>query len=194
MVFGFSKCQTVVAISLPISLVLLAAYPAAPLADVLVDDADTQGLQLLQRKASKVLNKSAVDDVTPQMVQFENQITKVLAATNVTTQQCMSPYAACCYVQPFVTGFGWYGMSALLLGYILVSSGKADGEALWFQLLNISGSTGVGSVCFCQQAWPGLGLEVAWSVIAVFFIVKAIYVKQAPVSSCGDDGAPEIAG
>ncbi len=72
----------------------------------------------------------------------------------------------------FATILGWFGMSLIILAYVLVSTKKLDGDSSTYQLINLVGACGVGVNVFFQHAWPALALEVVWGMIAVFILLK----------------------
>ena len=61
---------------------------------------------------------------------------------------------------------GWYGMLAIV-GTYLASSHEWMEQGTVYQLLNVSGATGVGLVCWRRRAWQALTLEVVWAVVGL---------------------------
>jgi hypothetical protein len=71
--------------------------------------------------------------------------------------------------------FGWYGMSAIVLAYALVSFSVLSSESLWFQLLNASGALGLVAVSFSKKAYqPGV-LNIIWTTIAIVAIIRIVF-------------------
>jgi len=61
---------------------------------------------------------------------------------------------------------GWYGTLAIV-GTYLASSHDWMEQGVLYQLLNITGATGVGLVCWRRRAWQALSLEVVWAVVGL---------------------------
>lgn len=75
----------------------------------------------------------------------------------------------------WINVFGWYGMSAIVLAYALVSFSVLSSENIWFQLLNASGALGLVTVSFSKKAYqPGV-LNIIWTVIAIVAIIRIIF-------------------
>ncbi len=69
---------------------------------------------------------------------------------------------------------GWYGMTAILLAYALVSFNFLSTSNLIFQLLNLTGAGGVAFISFKKNAYqPGL-LNIAWAIIAMLAIIRLL--------------------
>ena len=67
---------------------------------------------------------------------------------------------------------GWYGTSAILLAYFLISFEFLDSQSLVYQLLNFTGAASVGLTVFIKKAWQALTLEVVWALVAFIAIVR----------------------
>ena len=63
---------------------------------------------------------------------------------------------------------GWVGAIALLIGYGLLSSGKADSKSSIYQVLNALGSLLLGANAVAHSAYPLVGINVVWFVIAIW--------------------------
>ncbi len=70
--------------------------------------------------------------------------------------------------------FGWYGVGAILLAYALVSFGLLDGESFGYQVLNLTGASGVMVVSFVRRAYQPVVLNAVWSGIALVAILKVV--------------------
>ncbi|MCR4395641.1 MAG: hypothetical protein NUW07_02785 [Candidatus Saccharicenans sp.] len=68
---------------------------------------------------------------------------------------------------------GWLGALMLLLAYTLVSSRKLAGDSLTYQLLNLAGSSCLLWNAFHFGAYPSVGVNSIWIVIALFTIFKS---------------------
>jgi hypothetical protein len=71
-------------------------------------------------------------------------------------------------------GVGWVGAGLLMLGYWLVSTRRADGEGLPFQLVNIGGAVGLGIAAVGGRVWSSAALNAAWSAIGVVIVVRIV--------------------
>ena len=68
---------------------------------------------------------------------------------------------------------GWLGALMLLLAYILVSSRRLAGDSLAYQLLNLAGSGCLLWNAYHFGAYPSVGVNSIWIVIALFTIIKS---------------------
>jgi hypothetical protein len=69
---------------------------------------------------------------------------------------------------------GWIGAITVLLAYALVSLGKLTGDAIPYQLLNLTGAGLLLLNSFYYGALPSVGVNVVWISIAVLAIVKGL--------------------
>ncbi len=67
---------------------------------------------------------------------------------------------------------GWVGATLVVVAYLLVSNKKVIGNNFWYQVMNLIGALGVGINAFHKQAWPSLGIQVVWAVIAVITLIQ----------------------
>jgi len=68
---------------------------------------------------------------------------------------------------------GWGGTGAILLAYLLVSTGKILSNSRKYQLLNLFGAIGIIINSGIHGATPSVGLNVVWLLIALYGLVKA---------------------
>lgn len=68
---------------------------------------------------------------------------------------------------------GWIGTSAILLAYLLVSTGKLKSDSKKYQLLNLFGAIGIIINSGIHGAIPSVGLNIVWLLIAFYGLVKA---------------------
>jgi len=66
---------------------------------------------------------------------------------------------------------GWYGMTATLAAYFLISYALI-GPGLLFQVLNLTGAGGLALISLRKKAYPVLALDIVWMFIALIAIVK----------------------
>ncbi|MEJ2208509.1 MAG: hypothetical protein P8129_05660 [Anaerolineae bacterium] len=62
---------------------------------------------------------------------------------------------------------GWLGAVALLSAYALVSAKKLEGDSLRYQALNLLGGGLLIVNSFYYGAYPSVGVNVIWIVIAI---------------------------
>jgi hypothetical protein len=62
---------------------------------------------------------------------------------------------------------GWFGSEALLLAYILVSSGRLGGKSAGCNGINIIGGALLSYGSWVRAAWPSVTLNLIWIVIGV---------------------------
>jgi hypothetical protein len=67
---------------------------------------------------------------------------------------------------------GWGGAVLLLAAYALVSTRKIEGDAVAYQLLNLTGGALLIVNSFYYGAFPSVGVNVVWIGIAVFAIAR----------------------
>ena len=63
---------------------------------------------------------------------------------------------------------GWAGVGLLLAAYALVSAKKLAGDALLFQGMNMLGGALVLVNSFHYRAFPSVGVNVVWILIALW--------------------------
>ncbi len=72
----------------------------------------------------------------------------------------------------FIQTIGWIGTFLIVFAYFLVSFKRIGAVDPRYQWMNLIGSAAVGVNVFHQQAWPAVGLEIIWAVIAVLALIK----------------------
>lgn len=69
-------------------------------------------------------------------------------------------------IQGFTEAFGWYGAVALVLAYLLVSFDVLSSQSAAYQLLNLTGATGIFVVSASKRAHQPAAVNFVWAVIA----------------------------
>lgn len=69
---------------------------------------------------------------------------------------------------------GWVGAALILIAYFLVSTKKISPVSKGFQLLNLFGAIGIVINSLHYKAFPSAGLNIAWTVIAIYGLKKAL--------------------
>ena len=60
---------------------------------------------------------------------------------------------------------GWVGASLILLGYLLISTGKLTGQSVAYQSINVVGAAGFIINGWWHGAVPSAALNVVWMLI-----------------------------
>jgi len=72
----------------------------------------------------------------------------------------------------FIDILGWIGAIEVIIAYVLVSSGKMTGESIIYQLLNLTGAVLLIVQTLYKQAYPSAFVNIIWTIIAAYSIVK----------------------
>lgn len=72
---------------------------------------------------------------------------------------------------------GWYGMTAIVMAYALVSFQAISSAGWLFQILNLTGSIGIIVISTIKKVRQSVMLNVFWAIIAVVALVRLI-IKQ----------------
>ena len=72
----------------------------------------------------------------------------------------------------FLELFGWYGMIAIIGAYALVSFSLMQSDSVYYQLLNLTGATGVAIISFSKKAYQPAALNLIWTIIAALALAK----------------------
>lgn len=74
---------------------------------------------------------------------------------------------------------GWLGVFLLLLAFWLVSTRRAKGDSVLYQVLNLIGSGLLIINSGYYRALPSVGVNVVWIIIAIFTLAR----RKAGVST-----------
>ena len=83
------------------------------------------------------------------------------------------------HVRLFFNVIGWYGAIAVLGGYVLISFAVLQPLDLTYQLLNLSGSIGLGLICWYKRTYQPLFVNIIWGIIALLAIVNIMVFVNA---------------
>jgi len=67
---------------------------------------------------------------------------------------------------------GWYGVGAILLAYTLVSFKIAPADGLLYQLLNLTGASGIAVISIMKKAKQPATLNIVWAVVAFIALLN----------------------
>jgi predicted membrane metal-binding protein len=68
--------------------------------------------------------------------------------------------------------FGWYGVLAILLAYLLLSFNVIASKSLSYQLLNLTGALGIIAEATSKKDTQPAVLNIVWAIIAIFAIIR----------------------
>lgn len=83
-------------------------------------------------------------------------------------------YRSVCMSQSTRIIVGWYGVLAILVAYGLNSFGLLSASSLAYQLINLSGATGIIIEALQKKDYQPVVLNVVWGVIAIIAIVQLV--------------------
>ncbi len=66
-----------------------------------------------------------------------------------------------------VEAVGWIGAGLILLGYLMVTTGKLTGQSAAFQWMNVAGAAGFVVNGWWHGALPSTALNVIWMGIGI---------------------------
>ena len=69
---------------------------------------------------------------------------------------------------------GWYGATAILIAYTLVSFNITTSDTLLFQLLNLTGALGIIAIAIYKKVYQSVVLNIVWVGVAVIAIAGII--------------------
>ena len=69
---------------------------------------------------------------------------------------------------------GWYGLVAVVIAYGTVSLSLISPNSYLYQLLNLSGSLGLGLIAFVRKAYQNGALNIVWATIAVVALLRLL--------------------
>lgn len=69
--------------------------------------------------------------------------------------------------------FGWYGVVAILLGYVLVSFNVIQAQSITYQLLNLTGALGIALEAAIKKDFAPVALNTFWFLIALAALLRS---------------------
>jgi hypothetical protein len=86
-------------------------------------------------------------------------------------------------VQIAVEVAGWAGAVLILLGYLLITTGKLTGRSLVYQAMNVFGAAGFAINGWWHHALPSAALNVVWLLIGVIASWRILKRKGSSTSA-----------
>ncbi len=78
---------------------------------------------------------------------------------------------------------GWGSAGLILLGYLLISTGKLTGKSAAYHWVNLAGAGGFAINGWWHGAIPSAALNVVWGAIAIYALSRLLNRKApAPAS------------
>jgi hypothetical protein len=78
---------------------------------------------------------------------------------------------------------GWAGAVLILLGYMLITTGKLTGKSLAYQVMNVLGAAGFAINGWWHRALPSVGLNVVWLIIGAIASWQILKRKRSSTSA-----------
>jgi hypothetical protein len=78
--------------------------------------------------------------------------------------------------QKLLNIFGWYGVTAILSAYAMVSFDIISAQSLTYHLLNLSGAVGVGIDAWHARNYQPVVINVVLGTIAVVAMVTILFI------------------
>lgn len=66
---------------------------------------------------------------------------------------------------------GWYGVTAVLIAYALVSFQIISAQTFTYNLLNLTGAIGIIVESLSKRDYPEVSLNIIWAIIAIISIL-----------------------
>jgi hypothetical protein len=70
--------------------------------------------------------------------------------------------------------FGWYGVAAILLAYVLISFEVTTAKSWAYQALNFTGAIGLATISVTKHARQPAIVNLVWAAIALVALVATI--------------------
>ena len=77
---------------------------------------------------------------------------------------------------------GWAGAILILLGYLLITTGKLTGRSLAYQAMNVLGAAGFAINGWWHRALPSTALNVVWMLIGVVASWRILRKRESSTS------------
>jgi hypothetical protein len=82
-----------------------------------------------------------------------------------------------------VEAAGWAGALLILLGYLLITTGRLTGKSLLYQAINVLGAAGFALNGWWHRALPSAALNVVWLLIGAIASWRIIRNKGSSTSA-----------
>jgi len=75
---------------------------------------------------------------------------------------------------------GWIGAICVFSAYIMLSTGRLNGESTLFHLLNIVGALGFVINTYAHGAIPSMALNILWASAGAYALAKRAHNRKPP--------------
>ena len=79
----------------------------------------------------------------------------------------------------YIEVIGWVGTVLILSAYFLLTLRKLSRESKLYHLMNLVGGLSIVINSVVNQAYPPAALNIAWSLIALYGIVKGVHMFKS---------------
>jgi hypothetical protein len=86
-------------------------------------------------------------------------------------------------VEIAVEAAGWAGALLILLGYLLITTGRLTGKSLLYQAINVLGAAGFALNGWWHRALPSAALNVVWLLIGAVASWRIIRKRGSSTSA-----------
>lgn len=69
---------------------------------------------------------------------------------------------------------GWSGTALVVAAYLLLTKRALKSDSSSYQLLNLIGAICIGFNSLVNHAYPSVAINIAWSLIALYGLAKAL--------------------
>lgn len=69
---------------------------------------------------------------------------------------------------------GWYGVAAIVVGYMSISFEIFDAQSLPYQLLNLTGAIAIMYEALKKKDYQPVVLNVIWGVVAIIALTRIV--------------------
>ena len=76
------------------------------------------------------------------------------------------------FMKRLIEIYGWYGVGAVIVAYILVIFSIIRPESSWYSALNITGAVGIAIHSFYKHDYQAIVVNIIWAVITLTAILK----------------------
>jgi hypothetical protein len=70
---------------------------------------------------------------------------------------------------------GWYGVLAILIGYVLLNLSFFEAKNIFYQLLNFTGALAIVFSSLRKKDYPPVVLNLIWALVAFGILIKIIF-------------------
>lgn len=74
-----------------------------------------------------------------------------------------------------ISAWGWYGAFALLGAFALNSFSILGADSIIYQLLNLSGASGIMAISLWRKTYPPAALNAVWSLVALVVLIRILF-------------------